>query len=117
MASNDLIAVTSLIGKVLSANTLTTSSVDQLAPAANHGMIVKKAIACNTTASAATLTITVTKSGGSALTIVSAYPVAAGDTVDFTELAGLCLGPSDKVSALAGTGASINLIISGTENS
>ncbi len=117
MPSNDLIAVTSMIGKVLSANTLTTSTVDQLAPAANHGMIVKKALVCNTTASAATLTITATLSGGSAKTIVSAYSVAAGDTLDLTELAGLCLGPGDKVSALAGTGSALNLVISGTENS
>lgn len=117
MASNDLIAVTSMIGKVLSANTLTTSSVDQLAPAANHGQIVKKAIACNTSAAAATLTVTVTQSGGSAKTIISAFSIAAGDTVDLTELAGLCLGPSDKVSALAGTATSINLVISGTDNS
>jgi hypothetical protein len=117
MASNDLIAVTSMVGKVLSANTLTTGSVDQLAPSANHGQIIKAALACNTTASTATLTVTITMSGGSAKTIISAYPVAAGDTVPLDELVGLCLGPGDKVSALAGTAASINLVISGTENS
>jgi hypothetical protein len=117
MASNDLIAVTSMIGKVLYSGTLGTGSGDLLAPAANHGQIVKTVTACNAGAVAAALTLTVTQSGGSAKTIISAYTIAAGDTVNLTELVGLALGPGDKLSGLASAATSINLIITGTENS
>lgn len=117
MPSNDLIAVSSMIGKILFAGTLATGSGDLLAPAANHGQIVKKATVCNTTAVAATLTVTVTQSGGLTKTVLSVVPVAAGDTLDLTELAGLMLGPGDKLSALASAATTLDVVVSGTDNS
>ena len=117
MASSDLIAVTSMLPKVLYAGTLGTTSGDLVAPAANHASVIKSAVACNTTASAATLTVTITQSGGSAKTIISAYSLAGGDSTSLTELVGSMLGPGDKISALAGTASAINVVITGTDNS
>ena len=117
MASADLLAASSMLGKVLYVGTLGTSSGDLLAPATNHAQIVKKATVCNTTASPATLTITVTQSGGATKTVISVMSLGAGETVDLTELAGLMLGPGDKLSALSGTASALDAVISGTENS
>lgn len=118
MASADLIAVSSMLGKILAATTLaTTGATAVYTVPANTGAIVKKALVCNTTTSPATITVALTKSGGSAVTVVNAYSVGANDTVDLTELAGLCLGPGDIVTCTAGTAAALNVALSGTENS
>lgn len=118
MASSDLLAATSMLPHVLYAGTLGTSSGDIIAPAANHAAVVKSVAACNTTGSPVTVTLTVTKSGGSAVTIVSAFSLVAGDSTSFADvLAGAMFGPGDKLSALAGSGGAINLVVSGTDNS
>lgn len=117
MASSDLLAATSMLPRVLAAAALGTASADLVAPATNRAAIIKSAVACNTTAAAATLTVTVTKSGGSTVTIVNAYTLAAGDSTNLTELVGAMLGPGDKVSALSGTASAISVVITGTDNS
>lgn len=116
MAENYL-ASTAAVGKILDGRTLSTVSADVYTVPAATGCVVKKGIVCNTSAAAATFTLSVTKSGGSAVVLFSAYSVLPGDTVDLTELVGLCLGPADKLSAFAGTSSAIRLLLSGTENS
>lgn len=117
MASSDLLAATSMLPRVLAAASLGTSSTDLVAPAADHASIIKSAVASNTSASAASLTVTVTKSGGTAVPVISGYSLAAGDATPLTELIGLMLGPGDKVSALSGTASAISVVITGTDNS
>lgn len=117
MASSDLIAISSMLPGVIYAGTLGTSSTDVVAPATNHAAIVKSVVVCNSASTSTTLTVTATKSGGSAVPIVSAFSVPAGDTVPLDELGGSMFGPGDKLSAYAGAASSLSLVITGTVNS
>lgn len=80
--------------------------------------IVDKFTGTNTTAAAATLTVRLVASGGSAgasNTIVSAKTLQAGETYTFPELVGHVLNPGDFISTLAGTAAAITVRSSGRE--
>lgn len=80
--------------------------------------LIKKATVCNTTASAATVTVYLVPSGGSpaaANTIVSARPVAAGQTLELYEVENQVLEAGDTLQALASAGTAITLAVSGVE--
>lgn len=117
MANSDLLLASSMLPKVLSASVLGTGSSDLVAPAANHASVIKSAVACNTTGAAVTFTVTVTKNGGGAVTIINGLSLAGGDSTVLSEIVGAMLGPGDKVSAQASAGASISVVITGTDNS
>ena len=74
--------------------------------------------ATNTTGSAATITVKLIPSGGSAgasNTLTSAKSVAAGDSYTFPEIVGHVLEPGDIFSTLSGTNNAFTLRVSGRE--
>jgi hypothetical protein len=93
----------------------TTATTLYTAPASTT-TIIKNIIICNTTATDATLTLSLVPSGGSAGTtnrIMSALVIKANDTVAM-DLSGL-LSTGDFISALQGTSAALTVHISGVE--
>lgn len=87
--------------------------------AAKTSATVDTASLCNKTAGAVVVTVTVTPTGGSAFTVLSAYSLAAGDTITAADLlsglAGLKLGPGDSVGVNAGAATSVDFLASGSE--
>lgn len=78
--------------------------------------IIKNILICNTTGSAATVTLNFVASGGSAAAsnqIMSSLEVAGNNTVAF-DLSGV-LSTGDFISALQGTSSAITLHITGVE--
>lgn len=114
--TDNLLAGTTATPKILSASLLPTASTDDYTVPASTSCVIKKAIACNGGGSAATLSLTITKAGGSAILVFSSLNVGAGDTVELTELTGLCLGPGDKITTTTSANT-IRLVLSGVENS
>lgn len=82
------------------------------APGATHA-IVKKAVFTNISAGAVTLTVTSTRSGGSALTIISAQSLAANEAFTASEIGYWVMNPGDVLTATSSVAASINAFING----
>lgn len=80
--------------------------------------IIDKFTGTNTTASAATLTVYIVPSGGSATAsnrIVSTRSLAAGETYTFPEMVGHVLNPGDFIATESGTNNAITIRASGRE--
>lgn len=93
-----------------------TSATTLYTAPASTTTIVKNIIVCNTTSNAATLTLSLVASGGSAGTtnrIMSALEVTGNNTVAF-DLSGV-LATGDFISALQGTSSALTLHITGVE--
>lgn len=96
----------------------TAAEVTQYTTPAGTRTIIDKFTGTNTTGVAATLSIKLVASGGSAgvaNTIVLAKTLAAGETYTFPEVVGHVLNPGDFISTLPGTGAAITIRASGRE--
>ncbi len=116
--SGNLLAVTSVTPQVLySAQLGTTADTTVYTAAAATTVKITNAVVCNTTGTAATVSIGVCKTGqtaGAANRVISAYSLGAGDSLALTEyLEETMLGPADFITAYAGTASAVNLIISG----
>ena len=74
---------------------------------------VKRALFVNTSAAAVTITVTLTRAGGSALTIISNQSLGPNVAYVSPELSSLALAAGDIVSASAGTAAVVNAVMSG----
>jgi hypothetical protein len=97
---------------------LTTSAVTEYtAPVATRS-IIKKVTVTNTSVTAATVTVYLVNSGGTAGVTnanVQAQTVGASQTVELYTVENHTLESGDFISALAGTGAVLNLMVSGIE--
>jgi hypothetical protein len=96
----------------------TAAEVTQYTAPIGTRTIIDKFTGTNTSAAAATLTIKLIPTGGSAgvtNTIVSAKTLAAGEAYTFPEVVGHVLNPGDFISTLAGTAAAITIRASGRE--
>ena len=91
--------------------TTTTAAIYTCPPATKA--VVKRAVFANYTALAVTITVTITRAGGSALNIITVQPIAANSAYTAPELAGMALNPGDVVNALASTLNSVNAFVSG----
>lgn len=94
------------------------SETTQYTSAPSVRTIVDKFTATNTTGTAATLTIRLVPSGGSAgasNTVLSAKSLAAGETYNCPEVVGHVLEAGDFISTLAGTAAAITIRASGRQ--
>jgi len=121
MSGSNLLAATAVSPKVLYSSQLTTTAdVAIYTVGAGLSAVIKHGTVCNTSGSAATITLKIIPSGGSVdgtHAVVSAYSLAAGDTLSLTGyLTGCCLGPGDSIHAQAGTANVLDVIITGTEN-
>ena len=75
--------------------------------------IVRRAVFANVTGASTSLTVTVTRAGGSALVIVPGVAVSANEAYVSPELSGLVLGKGDVISASCGTASALNVFVSG----
>lgn len=116
MAQNLLAPATSALPSVLVSQQLANTATTQYTCPALSAAKLTKAILCNTTGSSVTVSLSVVKTGGTAGAtnrILSAYPLAAGDTTIITEIEGLFLGPGDFISTTAGTASAVTFVLSG----
>ena len=76
---------------------------------------IGRAIFCNTTASAVTITAGITTGGalGASTTMISARTVAPGETYPSPELAGAVIPPGSVLRAYASDGSAITFTASG----
>ena len=80
--------------------------------------IIDKFTATNYSGTAATISVNLVTSGGTASNndlIVKTKTLQAGETYTFPELVGHVLRPSGFISTLAGTASAINIRVSGRE--
>jgi hypothetical protein len=94
-----------------------TDNVEYTAPTATH-TIIDKFTATNITGSSQTLTINLIPSGGSVATaniITNALSIAAGATVDVTDVKNHILNPGDAISAKCGNASALVIRSSGRE--
>jgi len=92
---------------------LTTSSALQYT-ATNVRAIIDKFTLCNTTASAATVTVYI-GTASATNTIISEKSIAAGSTYTCPEIVGHILNPGETIYALASAAMSITIRASGRE--
>lgn len=76
---------------------------------------VGRAVFCNTTASATTITAGITTGGalGASTTLISARPIAPGETYVSPELAGQVIPAGSQIRAYAGAATAVTLAVSG----
>lgn len=101
--------------KIYTGQPSTSPATIYTAPASTT-TIIKNILICNTTASAATVTLNLVASGGSAGVnnrILSTYTVTPNDTVAIDLSAVLSTG--DFISAVQGTSSALTLHITGVE--
>lgn len=96
------------IPKKLYANKPGTTSATLYTVPTSTTTIVKNIVLCNTTGTAATVTLI---AGGQ--TIVSAFSIAANDTVTLD--LSLVMATADTITGLQGTASAISIYISGVE--
>lgn len=120
MASSNLMLVTSMLPKVLYSGQLAgTGDVVLYAAPSPGSALVKHGVACNTSGSSVLLTLRVVPSGGSVdgTHIALAYSLPANENFPLADfLGGCCLGPGDAIHAQAATGAAVDVVITGVEN-
>lgn len=89
---------------------------------ANSTAIIKHGTVCNTSSSSVNVSISVLRSGQATGTgqhhVISAYPLAAGDTLSLTDYLGeCCLQPGDFITAQASVAAAVDIVLSGVVSS
>lgn len=87
-------------------------------PLAGKGTWIDKAVFTNISGSAATLTVNIVPSGGSAGNdnkVIPGQSIAAGVVTSVAELAGKFIGPGDAIHWQASAGSAINGAINGRE--
>ena len=104
------------VSRLVPGSQLTNATATYYTTPVNTSAVVKRAVFCNTTGLAATITVYVVPSGGAAGVtneIIAAYSIAAGASYVSPELAGVVLGPGDTLQALSGTNAAVTIVVSG----
>jgi hypothetical protein len=118
-ATGGLTSAQTLQTGLLAGVTLASGANAVYTPAAKTAAIIDTASLCNHTVSPVIVTVTITPAGGSAFTVLSAYSLAAGDTITAADvlsaLAGLKLGPGDSIGVNAGAATSVDFVASGSE--
>ena len=92
---------------------LTTSPVTLYTAPASTRAVIKRIAVTNITGTDATVKVTITPSGGSAITLTNSSNVAAGTSLVLNEWANMVLQPGDAFSAQAGTASALNIAASG----
>lgn len=116
--SGNLLAITSSSPQVLySAQLGTTADATVYTAAAATTVKITYGMLCNTTGTAATVSLGVCQTGqtaGAAHRVLSVYTLGAGDSLSLADyLDGVHLGPADFITANAGTASAITLVLSG----
>jgi len=93
--------------------TLGTTAIVLYTAPTNTKAVVKKATFTNISTGTVTLTVSIGRNGGGALTVTNAQAIPAGQAYIAVELGNHVLGPGDTLNAVAGTAAALNAIVSG----
>lgn len=116
MATPNLSAITVVTPAILASAQLASGSTTVYTVPASKAAKLAKLILTNTSVSPVVVSVSVVPSGGTVdgtHQIVSGYSLAAGDSTTVTEVEGLWLGDNDFLSVNAGTGAAVNVMLSG----
>lgn len=114
MANPNLTTITAAAAGILAEGQLGTGNTDFTAPT---GKAWKPAggTVCNTSTAAVKVTLSVlSSSGGTARRIVSAYSLAAGDTLDLRAYLPAMLPEGAIIRASADTAAAVDMLVTGT---
>jgi hypothetical protein len=122
MANPSYLALTAMRGQLLYSGQLsTTSATSVYTVPANSTTKVTTGTLCNTTTSAVTVTVSLLKSGDTAdgtHRIISGYSLAANDTLSLRDyLMGAMLAEGESVNVQAGTGAAVDVVLTGAVSS
>lgn len=100
---------------IVPAKTVENSQTTQYISTSVH-TIIDKITSVNYSASAATISVNIFASGGSAGNsnlITKTRTILPGETYTFPEMVGQIMNPGDSLSTIAGTASAINIRVSG----
>lgn len=119
--TTNLLQVTTITPQTLTSGYLGTSDAAVYTCPASSTVKIATGTVCNVTGSAATVSVGVVASGGTAGAshhVVHAFSLGAGDTLSLTPyLAGTMLTASDFVSGFSGTASAVVMVLTGTVSS
>lgn len=118
MATPNLTAITTVTPRVLASSQLASGESTAYTVPTSKAAKIAKFVLTNTSASTVTVSASVVPSGGTVdgtHRVVSAYPLAAGDTIVVTEVDGVWLGQGDFLSVNVSAGAAVDILVSGLE--
>lgn len=119
MANPSYLALTTMVGQILYSGQLaTTAATSVYTVPANKTVKITQGTVCNTsTSAAATVTVSLLKSGDTAdgtHSVISAYSLPAGDTLSLKDyLNGAMLAELEAISVTAGTANVLDVVITG----
>lgn len=118
MANPSYLALTTMQGEILYSGQLSTAAATSVytVPASKTAKIAQGSV-CNTSAASVNVTVELLKSGDTAdgtHRIISAYPLAAGDTLSLGDyLAGALLAEGEAISVTASVANAIDVVLTG----
>lgn len=104
--------------RLVEGSQLTTTAATYYSAPSTTTTLLKKVTVTNTSGAAATVTLYLVPSGGTAgatNTVTSAKSIPAGGYYEAYEAEGHVLAPGDSLQALANTAAAVTLMVSGIE--
>jgi hypothetical protein len=112
------LSLTTMVGQILYSGRIAgTSAVSVYTVPTGKTVKVATGTVCNTSGSAVNVTVGLLKSGDTAdgtHEVIHTYPLAAGDTLSLTEhIGGAMLNEGEAVSVTAGTGAALDVVLTG----
>jgi hypothetical protein len=119
VANPSYLTLLTLKGQILYSGQLATTAATAVytVPASTAVKLATCTI-CNTSAASVLVTVSLLKSGDTADSshrVMSAYPLAAGDTVSLREyLSGAMLQEGESISVQAGTAAVLDVVLTGS---
>ena len=119
MANPSYLALTEMRGRVLASQQLPAGSTTVYQPGAGETAKITSAVICNTSGAPVTVSVLILKTGQTVdgtHRVISGYSLAAGGSLDLRPygLDGAMLGEGDFISVEVGTGAVVNVIMTGT---
>jgi len=116
MATPNLKSIATVTPGILDSRQLANGANTVYTVPASKAVKLASLVLANVTAVPVTVTVSIVPSGGAVdgtHVIVSAYVLAANDSVTITEVAGLWMGDGDKVAINSSAAASVDSTLSG----
>lgn len=116
MATPNLTGITTVTPALLASQQLASGDTTIYTVGGSNAVKLAKLVLTNTGATAVTVSVALIPSGGavdSTHRVVSGYSLAAGDSTTVSEVEGVWLGAGAVVSVNAGTGAAVDVMLSG----
>lgn len=118
MANPSYLGLTTMQGQILYSGQLTsTSATSVVTVPANKTVKIAQGSVCNTSGASVNVTVSLLKSGDTAdgtHAVISAYPLAAGDTLSLKDyLGGALLAENEAVSVTASVANVVDVVLTG----